>query len=591
MVALAIWVVSTVWGPSAVSASDPEGLAFSDQTESAGLAAADCSGATASLMGSGGVVGDFNNDGWQDLFWLGAGARPDMLFINNQDGTFTDQAAAWGVDAQHRGIGAAAGDYDGDGRLDVFITSHGPSDSAGPGHHRLYRNDGEGAFTNVAVGVGVDTTSPGWADGFGAAWGDSDRDGDLDLAVSGWVLGSDRCIDLDGDGGPIDPDCNGTHVFRNDHGENFAKITLSHFDSDLADMHAFSPVFVDADEDRCPELLWAGDFKTSRYFTNDGTGRFLDRTNASGVGLDGNGMGQAIGDFNNDGLLDWYVTSIYTVDNTNAGVPGTGNMLYVGQGEHAYEEISAAAGVKDGGWGWGAVAVDLDHDGFQDIVETNGWDRPLFNGEFIGEQSYVFMNNGDLTFTDVAAETGLTHDGQGRGLVHFDYDNDGDQDIVIFTHNGPLKLYRNDLSGPNANWLRVFLDTANNERIAPDGVGAKVVVTVGGTTMTRWIHAGASYLGHGELSAHFGLGAAGTVDQVRVEWPNGQDTILTGVAPNQTMTIAAPELGDLDADGVIGGADLGLLLLAWGSDDIIADLTADGVVNAGDLGVVLGAWD
>jgi len=522
----------------------------------------------ASIMAAGGAVGDFNNDGWIDVFSLGGGSASDSLFINDGDGTFTEQALQWGVAATHRGRGVAVGDFNDDGWLDLYVTSVGPIAGA-PGRHLLYRNNGDNTFTDVASQAGVDASSPTEPDGFSAAWGDYDLDGDLDLAVSGWSFQS-----------------GGNRLFRNNGDETFTDVTASVIQADLLDRRFFSPVFVDVNGDRRPELLWAGDFGTSRYFVNEDGQGFVDQTAASGVGLDDNGMGQTIGDFNNDGLPDWYVTSIFT-PNGDEAVPGTGNMLYMCQVNHTFQETSLAADVKDGGWGWGAVAVDLDHDGQQDIVETNGTGVP----EFTGEPSYVFMNNGDGTFTESHAAVNLLHTGQGRGLVNLDSDNDGDQDIIVFTHNGPVGYYRNDLAGPDANWLRVFLDTSTNDRIAPNGVGARVVATVGQETYTRWITGGSNYLSQSELSAHFGLGGASTIDQLTVEWPNGQDTVLTDVPVNQTMTIVAPRPGDLNADGVVNGEDLGMLLLAWGAESRAADLNADGIVGGADLGLMLLNWD
>ncbi len=359
------------------------------------------------VMTAGGAVGDFNNDGWQDLFVVSGGTEPDKLFINDGDGTFTDQAAAWGLTDQHRGVGAAVGDYNNDGWQDIYVTSLGLITApVTTGAHRLYRNDAGTGFTEVAAAAGVNTTSTTQPDGFGSAFGDYDLDGDLDLFVAGWEFNSA-----------------GNRLFRNNGDGTFTDVTVAAGVLDLS-VHGFAPHFVDMDGDRYPELLLAADFGTSRYFVNDGDGTFTDYTTESGTGLDGNGMGQAVGDINNDGLFDWYVSSIRT-ENTSLG---TGNMLYLNLGGHSYTEISVAAGANDGGWGWGTVAVDLFHDGLVDLVETNGWP----SDEWVNEQAKVFANNGDLTFDEIAPTCGFSHIGQGRGLVNFDADNDGDQDFVVF---------------------------------------------------------------------------------------------------------------------------------------------------------------
>ena len=145
-----------------------------------------------------------------------------------------------------------------------------------------------------------------------------------------------------------------------------------------------------------------------------------------------------VGDFDNDGLLDWYVTSIY-----QPSIGWTGNKLYMNQGNHVYSEISAAAGVFNGGYGWAAIACDFDHDGWVDIAETNGG-----SSTFQNEQSYLWLNNGDGTFSETAIASGLVHTVLGRGMLNLDYDNDGDQDVMILSLNDPNVLYRNDLSGP-----------------------------------------------------------------------------------------------------------------------------------------------
>ena len=470
-------------------------------------------------MTAGATIADFNRDGHQDLFVLSGGGAPDRLFVNNGDGTFTDEAAAWGLTDLHMGGGTAAGDFNGDGWIDLFVASFGPPSGAVIGAHKLYRNNGDGTFTDVAAAAGVTTTNSVIPDGFGAAFGDYDLDGDLDLAVAGWM----------GDDGTSTADTHGNCLFRNEGDGTFTDVTSAAGIEDL-DMHGFSPRFVDMDGDRYPELLMAADFATSHYFVNNRDGTFTDMTAQSGTGLDLNGMGSAIGDFDNDGLLDWYVTSIF-----NAQLSLPGNMLYRNLGNHTYTEISAAAGVKQGGWGWGTSAVDLNNDGLQDIVATNGW----IYGSYLIDATRVYRNNGDDTFTDIAAATGLIHTGQGRALVTADIDQDGDQDIVIACNQGPLVVFRNELTGPDTNWLRVFLDTSNVPDLAPDGIGARVVIRAGGQTQVRYMSPGATYLGGAEMSAHFGLGAATTVTRVRVEWPNGTVTTMRNVAANQTMAISA----------------------------------------------------
>ncbi len=567
----ALWV-------SSASAVDPS---FTIETANVGLAATHATlGFPLSEYTSGGSPGDFNNDGWQDLFVVsgGSNSQPDRLFINDGDGTFTDCAVEWGLTALHKGKGTCVGDFDRDGWLDLYVTSAGPvGQNAAPGHNKLYRNNGNGTFTNVAASAGVAFVNPSVQDSWGACFGDYDLDGDLDLFVGGFTTSS--------------PNNNGNRLFRNNGDGTFTNVTptIGLF-SGVGSVACLSQTFVDMDGDRYPELLLGGDFKGagsfvgSRYFSNDTDGTFTDKTASSNTGKEENGMGQCRGDFDNNGRLDWYVTSIY-----HPPFGWSGNKLYRNGGNHLYVEYAVSAGAADGGYGWGSVGVDLNHDGWLDIAETNGDNQS--GSPFFAEQSYLYVNDGDGTFTERAVASGFIHNSKGRGLVHFDADNDGDQDLVLFTNNGPLTYFRNSLSGPSTSWLRVFLDTSGDPLNAPNGYGAKITAMVGPKSCTRWIDGGGSYLGMNELSAHFGLGAAAMIDSLTVLWPSGATTLLTNVAVNQTLTIAStvPCPADLNGDGAVEGADLGLLLSSWGTD-ALADLDGDGLTDGADLGALLAAW-
>ncbi len=521
-------------------------------------------------MTSGGVVGDFDNDGDQDIFIVVGGGTPDALYINDGTGHFTDQAAAWGVAVKHMGLAAAVGDYDNDGWLDIFVTSCGLAGSQpAPGKHRLYRNTGRGHFAEAAVAAGVNTASPIKCDGMGAAWGDYDLDGDLDLFVAGWL-----------------PNAGGNRLFRNNGNGTFTDVTTVAGMS-FAGVYGFSPRFIDMDGDRYPELLLAADFHTSRYYRNNGDGTFSNLTATCGAGIDDNGMGQTVGDFDNDGTLDWYVTSVYSTGNPE--VPGTGNMLYRGTGTHLFTEGSIAAGVNNGNWGWGTAAVDLDHDGWLDLLETNGWSA---YPEFVNSPSRVWINQHDGTFVDKAASNGLWHTLLGRGLLTADFDNDGDRDVLIFASREKPKLYRNDLPRtPDTHALTIRLDTRDAIRLAPNGIGAKILVTTGAGTQQRVIEAGTNFQSQDELSAHFGLGAATSAD-VRILWPDGAASFFRDVHPDQILTIASGERSDLDQDGRVGASDIAILLGAWGPIDAAdpIDLTADGQVDSADLAVLLANW-
>ncbi len=494
-------------------------LTFTNRTAAAGVTfthATPITSGDGAQMISGAAAGDFNNDGWQDLFVIGGGLRADALFINQGDGTFLDRAAAFGIDDLHLGSAAAVGDYDNDGWLDLYVTSFGPADSMGPGQHRLYRNNQGLSFTNVAAAAGVNQASPVYVDGLGAGFGDIDLDGDLDLFVAGWRLpGGDPAL--------------GNRLFRNNGDGTFTDVTAA---AGIVDdgIRGFGPCFVDMTGDRYPELLLAADFGTTRYFINQADGSFLEATAASGANLAWSGMGQAVGDFNNDGHFDWFETAIYDTDNEGRG---DGNKLYINQGSGSFSEIAAAAGVADGGWGWGAVAVDLDHDGWQDLAEINGWDLP----SYVNERGYIWLNNGDLTFAEVGVAAGFDHKLHGMGLLHLDFDNDGDMDLAATAYNDEFRLYHNELSGTDFHWLRVFLDTSRAPGLAPNGFGSRVEILVDGMRQVREINGCSHYLSQSEISAHFGVGSAGAIDELTVTWPDGTVDRWFNLPADQTLTL------------------------------------------------------
>jgi len=485
----------------------------------------------------GGAVGDFNNDGWPDLFVVGGGDGFDHLFINDGDGTFTERASEWGLATDlYRGNGAAAGDYDNDGWIDLFVTSLGPrGEFARNGDHRLYRNNGDGTFSNVAEEAGLEENQL-FPDGYSPVWGDYDLDGDLDLLICGWELVPNTDL------------APGTRLFRNLGDGTFRDVSQESGILDFG-VRGLSAVFADMDGDRYPELLVAGDFGTSRYFANRRDGTFTG-INPLRPGRDGayNGMGSAVADFDRDGDPDWFVTSIYPAWDS-AGPPG--NRLYVnasrGVGDHRLKTLPESGGVNDGGWAWGTVAIDFDHDGWSDILQTNGWrhdcedpnQNPNFPECYEDEATYLFRNRGDGRFVDVAQRIGLDHQLQGLAVVQFDPDRDGDMDVAIFTNGDRLYFFRNDVSGPGHNWLQVRLDTSAVSALAPQGIGSKVTVESGGKRQVGFLTGGSNYLSTSEAVLHFGLRSVETLDRVVVDWPDGGRTVLEDVAANNDLTIDA----------------------------------------------------
>ncbi len=548
---------------SLVQAVDP---AFSDRTSEVGIDVVFDSegGYSHPWYTGGGAVGDFDRDGFQDVFILDGNGR-DYLYINNGDGTFTDRALAWGLGIFHKGKGASVGDVNGDGWLDIYVTSAGSIGNVGPCQHKLYRNNGNSTFTEVAAAAGVDCTTTSSQDGFGSTFGDYDLDGDLDLFVAGFASGNA-----------------GSRLFQNDGSGSFTDVTATSqlFDS-TPSMSAFNPRLIDMDGDDYPDLPLAADFGTSRYFRNERDGTFTDVTLSANTGQEENGMGGAVGDFNNDGLLDWYVTSILL-----PAAGWTGNKLYLNQGDHNYVEVAESAGVHEGGYGWGVLAVDFNHDGRLDITETNGDNNNA--GPYFEEQTYLWINDGDGTFTEMALEVGLIHEGKGRGMANLDFDNDGDQDVIIFGNEERVRFYRNDLSGAGTNWLRVLLNTDSAAGLAPGGTGARVRVTNGFATQLRYVASGDNFLSHSELSAHFGLGFADTIETLQIHWPGGGDVILQDVDVNQTLTLMAHDdppvcaPAPAEVSGLLVGRTDSDLEFTWtdvaGADDylVLADSSARG---------------
>ena len=494
----------------------------------------------------GGAVGDFNRDGRQDLFLVTGGDGPDRRYLNQGNGTFREVAEEAGVAEVHRGHGLAGGDVDKDGWLDIFISSLGPmtDEWSMPGQHLLWLNqggkpggllaDGIPTFRNVARQVRVDMTSVQQASGMGAAFGDYDRDGDLDLIVVAWLPWAEGSVLLRNEG-----------VDRRTGLPRFSNATprAGLFRSE---MYGLTPHIVDIDGDRWPEVLVSADYGTSRLYHNNGDGTFIDVTRSAGVGLDANGMGSVLADLDNDGDLDWYVTSIWTsmpFEDATGPIAGTGNYLYRNLGGGSFDSGPRARGLlARGGWGWGVVAVDLDHDGLVELITTNGWHEENAEGhqEWLEDATRVFRNDGSGEFQNVAVEAGLEHRAEGRGLMRFDYDDDGDQDLLIINSRGVPTLVANTGGAVTGNWLRVELRPALDLPVTADGVGSVVRVRTGKTLQTRHIESGGGYLGSSELSAHFGLGDTLIVDELLVEWPDGCDTSAQDIAVSQRLRLERP---------------------------------------------------
>ena len=538
--------------------------AVSDQTKAVGLDTPHAqvfTGPDMEFMAAGGAAGDFDNDGDQDLFILGGSASADHLYINDGAGYFIDEGASAGIDRTHQGTGVAVGDCNGDGFLDIFITSLGPPQNREPNSNIMWLNQGDGTFIDVTDLAGVGENNPTVSDAYSASFGDYDLDGDLDLAVAGW-LGGSRLYQNNGDG-------------------IFEDVTFTALGSDMSGIRGFTPKFVDMDGDRYPELLWVADFYTSQYFINNADGTFTNGTINAGTGLDSNGMGNTFGDYNNDGFFDWYVASRITHNQLN----GSGNMLYQGGiKSHVFEEVSVDTGSNFGYWGWGVVSVDFNHDGALDLFATNG-----FEGDFANDPSILYLNDGTGSFVDVAAQSGMDDAGQGRGVINGDFDNDGDQDVIVLNNSQQLVYYRNDLdlTSSDTNSITLDFDTSAVSNLAPNGFGTRVEIDSSSQNQIRFLDGGSNYLSQSELSVHAGLGSD-TAATITIKWSNGEVDVFPDVAPGRYTISALACDADLTLDGALNFFDVSAFLTMFVDQHPQGDVTRDGAFNFFDVSAYLG---
>ena len=492
-------------------------------------------------FGGGVAAGDFDGDGWVDLFILRGDIGPNLLYRNLGDNVFEDVAEAAGVaytkssSQNHRHSGPAFADMDGDGDLDLFIggIENDPS--------FLFHNEGDGTFTDVTAGSGVDTIASKYT--LSAAFGDYDLDGDLDMFLTHW--GTHRGV------GEL---VNTEHLWRNDsrHGViRFIDVSLEAGISPSIispDPHkslggagfdyTFSPTFARIDDDRFPDLVISADFRTSMFYLNNGDGTFRNVTDRS-VLVDRNGMGTAVGDYDADGDLDWFVTSIWSQQDEHGDQAfELGNRLY-NNVDGKFEDVTDAAGVHDGGWGWAACFADFDNDTDLDIYHTNGWSISFEPDNFHVDESRLFVATGDGTFFEDATTAGIADNERGYAAVCADFDNDGDVDVFQAHRNADnaATLWRNDTTGNRYLRVRLVGKPPNTE-----AAGARIQATVGEKELLREIVIGSNYTSQNPTVQVFGLGGASVVDRLVVEWPDGRETTRTQVAAGQTLVLEHPDL-------------------------------------------------
>lgn len=515
------------------------------------------------FMTGGVAAGDYDGDGHTDLVFTRLNDT-DIFYRNRGDGTFEQRTITAGFSTATLTNGISSGDIDGDGDLDLYMTTTGDT------RNYLYLNDGSGFFTDVGTSP-VAVLSNGVSRlGQGVSFGDYDKDGHLDLVTSAW---RDELT------------ASQSRLFRNLGGTQageFEDVTVaSGIDTYRRDKSwRFAPRLVDLDRDGNLDLAIASDFVSSQLFWSNGDGTFTDDTLPAGVGTDRNGMGSTFGDYDGDGDLDWFITNVTNSPN-NPGGTGGWNRLYRNNGDRTFTDVTQEAGVRDSRWAWGTSFFDYDNDGDLDLVATNGW-----NGVGWSDDRTTLWRNDAGVFTDVSDSLGITDTLQGRGLAHLDYDSDGDLDLVVVNNQAAPVLYRND--NAVGNYLRIEVEGTESNR---DGVGAFITVTPDLTDPTRqmvWeIDGGSSFLSQNEQIAHFGLGShSTTVDQITIQWPSGIVQHLFDVSPNQTHLVLETDdwqLADFNTDGKVDSADYTLWRDTMGSTtSLAADGSGDGVVGHAD---------
>lgn len=487
-----------------------QGQSFQKKTAASGLAAVSHTNGLA--------VADYDLDGDLDVVFIGAERyHPDSSFTgnrfyrNNGEGTFSDYTEQSGIQSMPTPqrttmmgykFGASWGDFDNDGYPDLYITN-----ATAP--NQLYRNRGDGTFEDVTQLAGVQGNETD--EHSSAVWWDYDLDGDLDLYVGAW-LGRNILYENQGNG-------------------TFADVSEASGLDDSGQTWVSLPI--DADNDGRFDLYVINDFGANRFYRNngnaDGVGfTYIEETVKFGLKDEGDGMGVAVGDYNNDGFFDIYLTNI------SDWFP---NPLFKNNGNGTFENTAAAVGVDIAGWGWGTVFFDCEHDGDEDLYVVAGM-------EHYPNQNFFFLNQretGRTGFVDMSEESQTNGLAPSRSVDAFDYDNDGDLDLLVGNANEAPYLYENQSFAKN--WLQITLEGTISNRSA---YGSVVRVKAGPGTYYRY-HIGVGFLAQNQQPLHFGLNTARTVDEILVRWPNGkEERIEEDIKVNQRITIK-------EGEGLIAG--------------------------------------
>ena len=490
---------------------------------------------------SGGVaLFDYDNDGYLDIYLVNS-LTVDMvkskqktrsaLYHNNGDGTFTDVTEKAGVGDIGWGMGVAIGDYNNDGFDDIYVTCLGPN--------HLLKNNGNGTFTDVTQKAGVG--DPRWSTG--AAFVDYDNDGKLDLFVSNYVdfdvnhlpeFGKDRTCQFKGipvQCGPRGLPGAGDTLYHNNGDGTFTDVSKKAGVSDPDGYYGLGVIASDFDGDGLVDIYVANDSTPNFLYHNNGDGTFKDIGFNSGTAVNENGseqgsMGVTLGDYDHDGRLDLFITNFDDDYNT----------LYHNDGHGSFTDVSYAAKIAAVSLpyvGWGTKFFDYDNDGWVDLLVVNGHVYPQL--PTYRQRNLVHHNNRDGTFTEVGAQLGapFVEKRTGRGAAFGDIDNDGDVDVIINNLDGPPQLLRNEGGNANNSVLIKLIGTKSNR----DGIGARVTVVAGDLKQLDEVHSGDSYLSQSDMRLPFGLEKRTKIDLIEVHWPSGVVDKIANVNANKILTI------------------------------------------------------
>jgi hypothetical protein len=540
---LGILAVVSLLCPS-VSGQQTASIRFTDTTAQAGVSFKHVSSPDkryiVESMSGGVALFDYDNDGWQDIYFVNSltvelyrakGKTRSALYRNNGDGTFTDVTDKAGVGDIGWGMGVAVGDYNNDGFNDLYVTCVGPN--------RLMKNNGNGTFTDVTGAAGVG--DPRWS--AGAAFMDYDNDGDLDLFVANYVAFDFNNLPDQIKGRPclykgIPVQCgprglpgDGDTLYRNNGDGTFTDVTKKAGVSDPNGYYGMGVIASDFDDDGWVDIFVANDSTANFLYKNNGDGTFKEIGFVSGTAVNENGseqgcMGVTVADFDHDGRFDLFVTNFDDDYNT----------LYRNDGRLSFTDFShqsRVAAVSLPLVGWGTKFFDYDNDGWVDLFVVNGHVYPQIPG--YQQRNLIHRNNRNGTFTEVAAQLGapFAEKRVGRGAAFGDMDNDGDVDVVINNLDGAAQILRND-GGNAANSVLIKTVGVRSNRY---GIGARVKVVAGDLTQLDEVRSGASYISHNDLRLHFGLEKRAKIDSIEVRWPSGVVDKINDAGVNKILTV------------------------------------------------------